>query len=56
MHGPLKDSYSLRSNFREFAEQVISEMIDSYVQITHCSIFLRFFVQIIGSMFPDISR
>lgn len=32
MHGPLKDSYSLRSNFREFAEQVIS--IDRYVQIT----------------------
>jgi hypothetical protein len=23
MHGPLKDSYELRSNFRDFAEQVI---------------------------------
>jgi hypothetical protein len=53
MHGPLKDSYSLRSNFREFAEQVIS--IDSYVQIT-AQFFFRFFAQIIGSMFLDISR
>jgi len=28
MHGPLKDSYQLRTNFREFAEQVT--IIDFY--------------------------